>query len=177
MRYHVEHLLSTYIHDELPPHLRARVSRHVQHCDRCYAALRREEDLARLLQAELPLLGAPSRGQLNRLLPGILAEVNPRPAPHNGFRGAGFALALVVTLLVALFVPTLTGPRAVADYLPNQPVPPASAVAATQSITDAPGDMPVFLPTAVAQHVVLATDLPETDPPPAPIALATPGRY
>lgn len=177
MRYHVDHLLTTYIHDELPPHLRARVTRHVQHCDRCYAALRREEDLTRVLQAEMPLFGAPARGQLNRLLPGILAEVAPRPAPRSGFQGAGFAVALVVTLLVALFVPTLTGPRAVADYAPSQPVAPAIAATATQSITDAPYDVPVFLPTAVAQHVVLATDLPETDPPPAPVAQATPGRY
>ena len=177
MRLHVEHLLTTYIHDELPPHLRARVARHVQHCDRCYAALRREEDLARRLQAEMPAFGAPTRGQLNRLLPGILAEVTPRPAPRPSFRGAGFAVALAVMLLVGLFVPSVTGPRAVASVAPSQPVGPAIAATATQSITDAPADMPVFRPTAVAQHVVLATDLPETDPPPAPVAQATPGRY
>jgi anti-sigma factor RsiW len=177
MRLHVEHLLIAYIHDELPPHLRARVSRHVQHCDWCYAALRREEDLARLLQAEMPVVGTPTRGQLNRLLPGILAEVTPRPAPRSSFRGAGFAVALVVTLLVALFVPALSAPRAVASYAPSQPVGPAIAATATQSTTDTPSDVPVYLPTAVAQHVVLATDLPETDPPPAPIAQATPGQY
>lgn len=176
MRRHVTYLLTAYIHGELPPHLRERVTRHIGACDACYAALLRERELARLLAEELPGLGSPRPEQLARLLPGILAQADRGPAERpQGL--PGFGLALGLSLVLTLTVPLLlASPRAAANALPNQPAPAMIVATATQSVTDAPAQAGLAL-TAVARRFELATEAARRSPAPAPIAQATPGYH
>ncbi len=176
MRFHVKHLLSAYVGRELPAYQRWRVSRHLQSCDVCYAALRREEERARILQDEMPRLGVPRPEQLARLLPGILAEVGPRPAARHPYRLSGFGVALVLSLLVVLFVPTLVMPRVAADFALSQPDPHVAAVTEAVGVTDAPLTVLLATPTAIALRPWVTTEVPNLLPPPAPIAQATPVR-
>ena len=168
---HVTPLLTAYIHDELPAHLRARVTRHLESCDACYAAMVQERELARLLDASIATLGTPRPEQLARLLPGILAEV-ARPSPPRQPRSLpGFGLALVLSLMLALLVPALVAPRMAADHAPDQPAPYMVEATATQSLTDSPAGLSAA-PTAVARLDV-ATQPPHLHPMPAPIAQRT----
>lgn len=172
-RGHVEHLLTAYVHNELPPHLRRRVARHVDRCDRCYAALRREQELTRSLRGQFTGFGQPRSDQLTRLLPDILAEAKPRTRRPRLL--PGFGVALVMSLVLALLLPVLMTPQAMADYAPDQPAPYMIAATATQSVTDAPQALVLASPTAVARWVEeAATDPPDQNPPPAPVAQATP---
>jgi anti-sigma factor RsiW len=175
MRTHVTHLLTAYVHDELPPHLNRRVIRHLERCDDCYLAMQRERDLARTLAAQMPAIGVPHPEQLARLLPAILADVNEPPSRRQPRLLPGYGLALVATLVLAVMVPTLVVPRVVADYAPNQPAPYMIQATATQSVTDSPV-AGLVSPTAIARRNDSATEPPVLDPAPAPVALATPGR-
>lgn len=169
---HVTHLLTAYIHHELPPHLRSRVEKHVRSCDDCYAALGRERELARLLETRMPTFGAPRPEQLARLLPGILAQTSGSTAdlpPGRPRALPGLGLALVVILL--LVAPVLAGPHAAAQVAPNQPAPYMLQPTATPDITDAPGL--ASSPTAVALRSDAATEPAELIPPLIPVA-ATP---
>ncbi len=172
---HVDHLLTAYLHRELPPHLRQRVERHTRVCDRCHTALVRERELARLLEAQMPAFGSPRPAQLTRLLPGILDAACPNSA--HGMRaerwrtlpGVGMALLMLALAIVA---PTLASPHAPGMAAPSQPAPYLLVATATPGSTDGP----VFAlasPTAVAQRFEMATEPPDLDPLPAPIA-ATP---
>ncbi len=173
MRFHVKHLLSAYVSHELPAYQRWRVSRHIQLCDACYAALRREEERARVLKTEMPRLGAARPDQLARLLPGILAEVGPRPAARHPYQMSGFGVALVLSLLVVLFVPALVMPRVAADFALSQPDPHELASTETLGVTDAPLAA-LATPTAIALRPWVTTEVPSQLPPPAPVARAMP---
>ncbi len=175
MRTHVTHLLTAYLHDELPPHLNRRVIRHLERCDDCYLAMQRERELVRTLAAQMPVVGVPRPEQLARLLPAILAEVNEPPSRRRPRALPGYGLALVVTLVLAVMVPVLIAPRVAADYAPDQPAPYMIQATATQSVTDSPV-AGLLLPMTVARRQNPATEPPDLDPAPAPVALATPGR-
>lgn len=177
MSQHVTYLLAAYVHNELPPHLQQRVSRHVQGCDACYAALCQQREIDRLLQDELRGLGTPRPEQLARLLPGILAEAAPtRHAPR--LRRPGLGLAVGLSMLLFMLIPALVMPRASAIALPQDQPSPQVRVTATQNVTDAPmHGMPVHViasPTAVAVQLVVMTQ-PPLNPSPAPVVEATPG--
>lgn len=170
---HVAHLLTAYVHHELPRHLSERVVRHVETCDACYAALTRARDMARFLGAQVPTFGAPRPEQLARLLPGILAEAGDRPAQRQGGRRSflpGFGLALVLTLILALAVPALASSHVVVERAPDQPAPYMIRATATPGVTDAPW-LGVASPTVVAQRVDMeaATEPAFHAPPSAPI--------
>lgn len=167
MDQHVTYLITAYVHGELPPHLRERVSRHVQQCDACYAALRRERELNDTLQDGLGIVSVPRPEQLARLLPGIMAESPPaRPVRNNRRSDAG--LAVLITMLVILLVPALIMPRVAAISSPQDQPPPQVLVTATQVVTDAPS-LAVASPTAVAVRFLAVTDPPELNPSPAPV--------
>lgn len=175
MRTHVIHLLTAYIHDELPPHLVRRVIRHLETCDDCYLAMRRERDLARSLAAQMPALGVPGTDQLAQLLPAVLGAVKEKPSRRQLRALPGYGLALVVALVLAVMAPVLVMPRVSAEYAPNQPAPWMVQATATQSVTDPPVAA-LFSLTAVAHRGDLATEPPDLNPAPAPVAFATPGR-
>ncbi|MBN2472805.1 MAG: zf-HC2 domain-containing protein [Anaerolineae bacterium] len=178
MSYHVTYLLAAYVHGELPPHLRERVSRHVQQCDACYAALVRERELNRTLQDGLRGMGAPRSEQLARLLPGILAESAP-PRPAHRARRPGLGLAVGLSMLLILLMPALVMPRVSAIASPQDQPSPQVRVTATHNVTDAPvHGLPVHViasPTVVAVQLVVMTQPPLLNPSPAPVLQATPG--
>ncbi|NPV68488.1 MAG: hypothetical protein HPY64_15195 [Anaerolineae bacterium] len=166
MNGHVTRWLTAYLHGELAPHLRERVSRHVRECDECYAALRREQELARELGDSMPVFGAPRNEQLARVLSGILAEAGN----HQGmaaFRVPRAGVALLLSLLLVL-LPALVMPRA-AVSAPDQPAPYMIAATATQSSTDAPTGLVIALPTAIAARQPLPTEPPAFNPSPVPV--------
>ena len=175
MHRHVTHLLTAYLHGELPPHLRSRVIRHLEVCDTCYAAMLHEREMVRTLESQMPVFGMPYPETLSRLLPGILAEV--RASSQAAVRPQGLpgaALALVMSLVLALVVPVLMAPHTAAVQAPDQPAPYMVAATATQSVTDSPV-LVLASPTAVAQRLGVVTEPAELAPAPAPIALMTPG--
>ena len=177
MRYfsrHVTHLLTAYVHAELPAHQRRRVTRHVQTCDACYAALRREEELTRRLAADLPGFGAPDEARLRQLWPGIMAEV--APDRRRSYRKPAFALVLVTSFVLAMVIPAAVMPRAFADRTLDQPSPITADVTPAHSPTDSAGIVLVGQPTAVAHLPNAATETPDLDPLPAPIAMAQSAR-
>lgn len=172
---HVDHLLTAYLHHELPPHLRQRVERHTRACDRCYAALVRERELVRLLEAQMAVFGNSRPERLARLLPGILDATGPDVAlwPQVRRRRAlpGLGMALLVIVL-AIAAPALASPRASSMAAPSQPAPYLLAATATPGSTDWPASA-LASPTVVAQRFEMATEPADLDPLPAPIA-ATP---
>jgi anti-sigma factor RsiW len=175
MNRHVTHLLSAYVHGELAPHLRLRVTRHLDSCDSCYAALCRERDLTRTLADQLPAFGAPQPDQLARLLPDILAETVPQTPPSP--RLSGMAVAMVLSLVLVIMVPALMMPRVSVVAAPDQPAPYMIAATATRSVTDAPGDSLPVSPTAVAVLDDRATEPPALNPSPVPEVQMTPGPH
>lgn len=179
MTEHIEHLLTAYIHDELPVHLRGRVTRHLESCDVCYAAFARERELTRLLTAQLPALSTPRPEQLTRLRGDILASVGETSArrsqaPQQRLPGWGFALVMSVALL--LLMPALVLPGVAAVDAPAQHGPAMIAATATQSLTDAPLAYSVAAVTAVAARSEAATEPPALNPSPVPEVQATPGQ-
>ncbi|GAB4570690.1 MAG: hypothetical protein Kow0077_05390 [Anaerolineae bacterium] len=167
MAHHVTSLLTAYVHDELPPHLRERVSRHVRECDGCYAALRRERELAAALKVEMHGMGVPRGEQLSRLLPAIVSETaGARGRGGRGTPGIGFGVVLVIALF--LLMPALMMSRAVAFTVPQDQPSPQVVMTATQSVTDAPVFV-VASPTAVAVRFEVVTEAPAVNPSPVPV--------
>lgn len=167
MNGHVTRWLTAYLHGELAPHLQERVSRHVRECDECYAALRRERELARELGDSMPVFGAPRNEQLTRVLSGILAEAGN----HQGmatFRMPRAGVVLLLSLLLVL-LPALVMPRAAVVSAPDQPAPYMIAATATQSSTDAPVGFVMASPTAIAACRPLPTEPPAVNPSPVPV--------
>lgn len=182
MRRHVKRYLVAYLQGELPPHLARRVREHIQHCDACYAALQREGERERVLAEQFAGFGAPYPAQLARVKASVLAAVLPPSTPPPTRRllpGMGVLLAL--GLMIVLLAPVVMTPRlASLVNVPDQHGPNVLAATALASRTDFPAQL-VVSPTAVAQRALLqgddaATAPPALDPPPAPIAEATPGR-
>jgi anti-sigma factor RsiW len=169
MPQHVTRLLTAYVHDELPSHLRERVARHVQVCDQCYARLRRERDLVHTIEAQLPAMGFARQDQLSRLLPGILADGASQRVTQASGNLKGFGLALVVSVLLIMLVPALIMPHVGVVAAPDQPAPYMIAATATQSVTDAPAVYVVVSPTAIAARNDAATEPPLLNPSPVPV--------
>src|SRR5437016_9953530 len=96
MSKHIEHLLTAYVHRQLPRKERERVMLHVQLCANCRAALDREELLARDVARLMPLIGQPRRGQLARLWPAIWREFRtPRTSFGRRLPSCGVVLCLI----------------------------------------------------------------------------------
>ncbi len=168
---HVTQWLTAYLHGELAPHLRERVSRHVRECDRCYAALCRERELARELGESMPTFGAPRSDQLARVLSSILIEAgNSRGLSMARLSPAGMVLLFG---LVLLLLPALAMPRITVASAPDQPGPHMIVATATQSSTDAPVVFVVASPTAVAARQIPLTEPPAFSPSPVPVIEAT----
>jgi anti-sigma factor RsiW len=170
MERHVGYLLTAYVHDELPQHLRARVSRHIQSCDACYAALCREREIERLLLNQARATAGTPPEHLARLLPGILAEA----VPARTGRRSGYGLVAVLSLVLLLLMPAATLPRLAANASPQDQPSPQLAMTATQNVTDAPLRLAAS-PTAVAVRSNQLTEPPPLHPSPVPVLLATLG--
>lgn len=167
MRNHVHHLLTAYVHYQLPRAKRERVWRHVQNCPECRAALAREETLVRDLKTRLPLIGRPPRGLLARLWPRIWAEIR-RPSSRYGLRIPSFGVAALLILWGALLVSALFNSPAQASAAPSQPVPAEIKATVTPIYTEEPDVMVLTPKPSRTAYVSYLSLLPAASP--APIA-------
>src|SRR5438045_2558041 len=102
MHLHVYHLLTGYVHDQLPANERNRVRYHVQRCPECRAALYHEQQLAQEVALAMPRIGQPRRNQLARLWPAIWLEFDrPRGPVHKRLSSYSVALAMMIGIFVA----------------------------------------------------------------------------
>jgi anti-sigma factor RsiW len=122
MRNHVRHLLIAYVHHQLPPARREHVTRHVQSCPECRAALDREERLARDVIRYMPLIGRPQPRQLARLWPALWREFRT-PSVNGDHWLPSYGVLLALMLACAFFASSLfAGPsHAIAAPVPRVP--------------------------------------------------------
>ncbi|MCB9453394.1 MAG: zf-HC2 domain-containing protein [Anaerolineaceae bacterium] len=150
---HNTHLITAYIQGELPSIVRLRFARHLNTCETCYAAYRRELDLMQELTQTMPRIGAAQQPDFKRVWTAVEAELS-QPTPRQrfahfqtryGLAALLFALALIVPLTMGnsevtwASPPTQPAPHIVtSSRTPTQPVAVGTAVAlytATQGHT------------------------------------------
>jgi anti-sigma factor RsiW len=137
MRNHVRHLLTAYVHGQLTPAQRERVTLHVRSCLECRAALDREEQLARDVIQIMPLIGQPRPNQLARLWPAIWREFRIPPVSLDHWLPSyGFLLALM--LACAFFASALFAGPSHVIAAPVQRVPADIRPTLTPVRTDEP---------------------------------------
>jgi anti-sigma factor RsiW len=138
--HHITHLLSRYVQGQLRPAQRAEVVNHARECERCRAALAREERLVADLRREMPLIGQASAGQLSQVWVGVWQEIGSPGAPRSGGLPGwlpGLSLALVMLLVVVIALPVIAGSELRAEAALTQALPQDIATASpTPGVTD-----------------------------------------
>lgn len=176
---HVTHLVSRYVQGHLGPAQRAQVVEHTRLCARCSAALAREERIAAELEREMPRLGQPARGQIDRLWPGVWQEVQtPRPPvrTHRAIGWPGLSMALAMLLMITLALPLLAqnGMRAEAAPFDTE----ANLVRSTASLEPgativARGSTPEGNASAAGARTTVALAAPTVGASPVPMPVST----
>lgn len=118
----VQSRLVAYIHAELEPQERHQVARHLEDCERCYAAYLQQLGLTRELEQTVPLMGAGHRPDFRRVWSAVQTEaVRVRTAS----RPESLHYALAALIVAALFVIPLTfgGNEFTFALPPTQPAP------------------------------------------------------
>lgn len=174
---HVTHLLTRYVHGQLPPAARARVVNHVRTCATCRAALAREERMAADLRRELPVVASASAGQMAQIWAGVWREIG---APGQGHHPAlarvpGVSVVLAMVLALAVALPLLAGSGLRADAAPLQPRPISTASPTPDAAETGEASPLGIVPLQIAAQqpeatVALAVQVGVT---PAPVPLAT----
>lgn len=123
--------MTLYINGELPPHVRRRITQHLDTCATCSARYVRERELTQQLKSRLVYVGQPGAPQLRRLWSKIQADMYggsmPRPA-YRRIYSARYGLVALGFVLV-LLVPLTLGNRNVPYNVPLPPAPELSAAA------------------------------------------------
>jgi anti-sigma factor RsiW len=160
MRNHVRHLLTAYVHRQLPPAQRERVLLHVRSCPACRAALDREERLTHDLIQYMPQIGQPRPNQLARLWPGIWREFRVPPVSLGRWLPS-YGLLLAVMLACAFFASALFAGPSHAVAAPVQRVPADIRPTLTPVRTDEPTSLsPQPSETARAAYLPAASPAP-----------------
>ncbi len=166
---HVYHLLTAYVHHQLPGAQCLIVAQHVQRCAPCRAALAREERLVRDLQSTMPLIGQARQGQLGRLWPAIWAGIKA-PRSNRGFRMPSYGMALALMLVCAVVVSVFFNSPAYATAAPLPPVPAEIQATSTPIFTEQPNLARTQESTQpIASRTAFAPTLP---PMPSPVPYA-----
>jgi hypothetical protein len=136
----------------MQPHERHVVARHLEDCERCYAAYLQQLDLTRELEQVVPFVGADYRPDFKRVWAAMqAATVRPHPSPRLQSLHYGLAALIVAALF---FIPlTFGGSDLTFASPPTQPAP-LTARATPDGTQPIEG-------TAVAMHI-------ESDATPAP---------
>jgi len=138
--------LVAFLNGELPPHARRRVARYIDECPDCYEEYMRQRELQYQLKADMPYLGQPGVGQLDRLWSRIQADMQPPRTRPIRFR-MRYGLATMALVLV-LMLPMVFDNSHVSQAAITQPAPPrAGAVEATTPLGE----------------VAIATNVPRSD--------------
>lgn len=122
---HVTHLLTRYVNGTLRASLSARVVNHVRTCERCRAALAREERVNADVRHDLRQVGQPRQGQLAAVWTDVWSEVS---APRRQFRWdavllPGVGVILTVALVLAVALPLLNEGGIRVEAAPQQARP------------------------------------------------------
>lgn len=112
-------LIAGYAEGRLTPSDRARAAAHIDGCDRCYAAYRRQRDLARVLQNDLPGFGGSDGTRLQAVWGAVQAELQQPRTTRVRKREGVFAIALALVIIL----PWSAGGRAISQALPFPPTP------------------------------------------------------
>jgi anti-sigma factor RsiW len=112
--------LPAYIHRELTPRRRQRVSQHLTACADCYRAYREHSDLDRELRS-IYSAGAPSNAQLQHMWQGVRAELRPAQGQMYPRWRMRYSAALAVLALAIMLPWTFQEGRALAVPLPPTP--------------------------------------------------------
>lgn len=151
--------LADYLHNDTPPLLRRRISRHIDHCPACYALYSQELELMRELKGELPKIGAGDTASFNRVWAGIQAEIYQPTPPRFQMR---YGLAMLALILVFLVPMTMGNRNPVLADLPTPPQPISARL--TPGITE---------PSITETTIALLTEDSQTTPEALGIAAPT----
>ena len=163
MSNHVQHLITAYVHRQLPRKQRDRVLLHVTMCAECRAILDNEQQIVRDLARQMPQIGQPSRGQLARLWPSIWLEFRtPRKRGVKWLPSYSLAVMLIVFFVFAVSALVVGPTQAIAA--PFQAAPTQILATATLVKTDEPLGQATLEASETANPFTLPM------PSPAPIA-------
>lgn len=117
-----------YIHGELPPKARRRITAHLDRCPTCSAYYLREREAVRELAQRVSLLGQPTTSDLRGIWRAIDAGMSPKAhAVGQRLVPARYGLAMLM-LALSLLLPATLGNRNVPFTLPTQPAPAATTM-------------------------------------------------
>ena len=125
-----KHYMTAYLHGELPPKLKRRMTLHIQQCPMCYTTYIQQRNLVRDLEQTVPLVGQPGRSRLDKVWTAIQADMaHPRSArPPFSSRFGLVAFALMVALLLPW---TIGKQHTTLASVPTQPSPALSELVNT----------------------------------------------
>ncbi|MCK6579106.1 MAG: zf-HC2 domain-containing protein [Anaerolineae bacterium] len=114
----VQRALPAYLHRELPPSQRGQVARHLAGCIQCGAHYQAQREIARRLEATVPLIGRGTEaGRFEQMWRGIAAQIAARRRQISMTNLVTSGAALMVVLLLAL----AWAPTASQAWVPTQP--------------------------------------------------------
>ena len=157
-------LLPGYIHRELTPKQRERVSRHLTICPGCYVAYTEQRQLVRELAYSLPRLGGDAP-RLDKMRAAVMAEMERPAPPRLRLDQARYGLVALI-LMTALLLPWSMRQRSYPLPTPPQPetiTPQGTAVVAvpTETATLTATLQSNYAPPSVANEATAAaTDTP-----------------
>lgn len=138
MNRHVKHLLSAYVHDQLSPSRRRRVTHHLSQCEQCRAAWLRDQEAAGRIRREMKTFGRPDRAALARGYGVVMGQVRLN-RPHLSFNWLpSLGMGLAVMLTFALLTSALIGGATYAGAAPLPPVPAEIQATWTPVVTEPP---------------------------------------
>ncbi len=146
--------LTAYLHGELSPRERQRMTQHIQACPMCYTVYIQQRDIQRDLAYYVPLIGQENRPRYDKMWASIQADMS-RPK-RQGYQ-MRYGLAALM-LLLALLLPWTIGHRATAlAALPTQPSP-------EQTATRTPGVGGARVMGTLAPVLYSSIETPEAEP-------------
>jgi anti-sigma factor RsiW len=146
--------MTAYLHGELAPRTRQRVTQHIHECPMCYTRYIEERDDQRDLTYFVPLIGREDKPRYDKMWVSIQADLSRPKQPRYQIR---YGLAALM-LMVALLLPWTMGQRSTAlAALPTQPSPELTA-------TRTPGGGGARVMGTLASVLYSSVGTPEAEP-------------
>ncbi len=114
--------MTAYLHGELAPKVRQRMTQHIQTCPMCYTVYIQERDMQHELAYYVPLVG--SRPRYDKMWASIQADMSRPREPRFQMR---FGLAALMLALALLLPWTLGRQQTALAAVPTQPSPELTA--------------------------------------------------
>jgi len=110
--------MTAYLHGELRPKVRQRMTQHIEQCPMCYTVYIQQRDIQRELAYSVPLVG--TIGRYDKMWASIQADMSYPREPRFQIRFGLVALMLAMALLLPL---TLGRQQRALAAVPTQPSP------------------------------------------------------